>query len=66
MPGLAKLMEASESVAELSKVLVVKEKELAVATIKAEKVGNTTLYKATTYHSLQRNKINPGKYKDLN
>ncbi|CAL8304972.1 unnamed protein product [Merluccius merluccius] len=35
--GLAKLMEASESVAELSKVLVVKEKELAVATIKAEK-----------------------------
>ncbi|KAK0132521.1 Dynein heavy chain 8, axonemal [Merluccius polli] len=36
--GLAKLMEASESVAELSKVLVVKEKELAVATIKAEKV----------------------------
>ncbi|RXM37302.1 Dynein heavy chain 8, axonemal [Acipenser ruthenus] len=36
--GLSKLMEASESVAQLSKDLAVKEKELAVASIKAEKV----------------------------
>ncbi|XP_033641432.1 dynein heavy chain 8, axonemal-like [Asterias rubens] len=36
--GLDKLIEASESVSQLSKDLVVKEKELAVASIKAEKV----------------------------
>uniref|UniRef100_H2YUI8 AAA+ ATPase domain-containing protein n=1 Tax=Ciona savignyi TaxID=51511 RepID=H2YUI8_CIOSA len=37
-PGLAKLLEAGESVALLSKELVVKEKDLAVASVKADKV----------------------------
>ncbi|NXH30788.1 DYH8 protein, partial [Myiagra hebetior] len=36
--GLAKLMEASESVAKLSKDLAIKEKELAVTSVKADKV----------------------------
>eukprot|EP00117_Sycon_ciliatum_P004310 scpid857/ scgid8744/ Dynein heavy chain 5, axonemal; Axonemal beta dynein heavy chain 5; Ciliary dynein heavy chain 5 len=36
--GLDKLIEASESVAQLSKELAVKEKDLAVASVKAEKV----------------------------
>ena len=38
VPGLQKLVEATESVNELSKELVVKEKELAVASKAAEKV----------------------------
>ena len=36
--GLNKLVEATESVAKLSQELVVKEKELAVASVKADKV----------------------------
>lgn len=37
--GLDKLMEASESVAKLSQDLAVKEKELAVASMKADEVS---------------------------
>lgn len=39
LTGLSKLMEASESVAKLSKDLAIKEKELAVTSLKADKVS---------------------------
>ncbi|XP_061590629.1 dynein axonemal heavy chain 5-like [Cololabis saira] len=44
--GLAKLMEAEGSVSQLSEELVVKEQELAVATVKAEKVLQEVTAKA--------------------
>lgn len=43
--GLEKLIEASESVDQLSKELIVKEKELAVANVKADKVRRQFKYK---------------------
>jgi dynein heavy chain len=41
--GLDKLMAASESVAQLSRELAVEEKELAVASEKADRVSDLTL-----------------------
>lgn len=44
--GLDKLMEASESVAKLSQDLAVKEKELEVASVKADEVSLHLFYPA--------------------
>lgn len=44
-------MEASESVSQLSKDLVVKEKELAVASVKADKVNKCYYLITQTYYS---------------
>ncbi len=49
--GLDKLIEASESVTQLSKELVVKEKDLEVASVKADKVWALLCLKTDLFRS---------------
>jgi len=51
--GLMKLIEATESVNELSRELAVKEKELYVASMKADKVDKHHTYNTDLLHMLR-------------